>query len=94
MINVHGINPAAGLKAVEPIGNVGAAAAPAQPAAVNDVIEISTAAKLAAKIHDIPDIRADLVAQVRSQIEAGTYETPERIDAAVDRLMDELYPGL
>ncbi|MFB3890873.1 MAG: flagellar biosynthesis anti-sigma factor FlgM [Phycisphaerae bacterium] len=94
MMNVNGINPAAGLKAVEPIGTVNAAAAPAQPAAVSDVIEISTAAKLAAKIHDIPDIRADLVARVRSEIEAGTYETPERIDAAVDRLMDEISSGL
>jgi negative regulator of flagellin synthesis FlgM len=54
------------------------------------VVEISTAAKLAAKIHELPDVRADLVAQVKAEIQAGTYETPEKIDAAIDRLMDDL----
>jgi hypothetical protein len=32
------------------------------------------------------DIRADLVAHVRRQIAEGTYDTPERWDAALDRL--------
>ena len=36
------------------------------------------------------DVRADMVAQVKAQIEAGTYETDEKLDAAVDRLLDDL----
>jgi anti-sigma28 factor (negative regulator of flagellin synthesis) len=36
------------------------------------------------------DVRADKVAQVKAQIEAGTYETDEKLDAAVDRLLDDL----
>jgi len=73
--------------------NVGAANQAAAPLATNDVVEISTAAKLAAKIHEIPDVRAELVAQVKAQIASGEYETPEKIDSAVSRLMDELFPG-
>jgi len=56
------------------------------------VVEISSAAALAAKIQEIPDIRADLVAGVKHEIEAGTYETPDRIEAAVERLLNDLIP--
>jgi len=35
-------------------------------------------------------VRGELVVRVREQIERGTYETPERIDGAVDRLLGEL----
>ena len=38
----------------------------------------------------LPRVRMDLIRRVRAEIEAGTYETPERIDAAIDRLLDEL----
>ena len=39
---------------------------------------------------DDPDIRADLVRRVRREIAAGTYETPEKLAAALDRLLEEL----
>ncbi len=35
-------------------------------------------------------VRRDLVERTRREIEAGTYETDERIDKAVERLLDEL----
>lgn len=54
------------------------------------MVEISTAAALAAKVHEIPDVRADLVARVKQEIKAGTYETPEKIDIAVEKLLDDL----
>jgi hypothetical protein len=37
-----------------------------------------------------PNIRADLVRRIRSEIAAGTYETPEKWEAALDRLLDLL----
>lgn len=40
---------------------------------------------------DDPAIRKDLVARVRREIEAGTYDTEEKWDAALDRLLDRLY---
>lgn len=36
------------------------------------------------------DIRADKVAQIKAQIEAGTYEDDKKLDAAVDKLLDDL----
>jgi anti-sigma28 factor (negative regulator of flagellin synthesis) len=36
------------------------------------------------------DIRADKVASVRAQIEAGTYETDDKLTIAADRLLDDI----
>lgn len=36
------------------------------------------------------DIRADKVAGIRAAIEAGTYEDDQKLDIAVDRLLDDL----
>lgn len=35
-------------------------------------------------------IRSERVAEVREQIAAGRYETAEKLDAAVERLLDEI----
>ena len=36
------------------------------------------------------EIRIDRVAEIRRQIADGSYETPEKLDAALDRLLDQL----
>jgi anti-sigma28 factor (negative regulator of flagellin synthesis) len=36
------------------------------------------------------DIRVDKVAAIKAQIEAGTYETEEKLNLAADRLLDDL----
>jgi hypothetical protein len=35
-------------------------------------------------------IRWDLVERVRREIEAGTYDTPEKMEVALDRLLQRL----
>ncbi|MDP6633368.1 MAG: flagellar biosynthesis anti-sigma factor FlgM [Phycisphaerae bacterium] len=86
---VNGVNPPTPPQSVEPVTTVvrdgGSAALPP----TGDVVEISTVAKLAAQVHDVPEVRADLIARVKAEIETGVYETQERIDVTVDRLMDE-----
>lgn len=37
-----------------------------------------------------PEIRQDLVARIRREIAAGTYETPEKWDMALERLFLQL----
>ncbi|MBN2291207.1 MAG: flagellar biosynthesis anti-sigma factor FlgM [Pirellulales bacterium] len=63
-------------------------------APINDELQISSAAQEAAgmveKVNQIPDIRQDRVDAIRAQIEAGTYETDEKIQTAVERLLDEI----
>jgi hypothetical protein len=39
------------------------------------------------------DVRTDLVERVRREIAAGTYDTPEKWDAALERLWDHLHPS-
>jgi anti-sigma28 factor (negative regulator of flagellin synthesis) len=36
------------------------------------------------------DVRVDKVAQIKSQIEAGTYDEGAKMDVAVDRLLEDL----
>ena len=55
-----------------------------------DQLDISPQADLVSRIRDLPDIRADRVASIRAQIESGAYETDEKLDIALDRLLDEI----
>ncbi|MDA8697654.1 flagellar biosynthesis anti-sigma factor FlgM [Rhodopirellula sp.] len=51
---------------------------------VSDVNRLQTSAGVAGG----GDIRVDRVAEIRRQIANGTYETPEKLDAALDRILD------
>jgi negative regulator of flagellin synthesis FlgM len=61
-------------------------AAGSQSAQPVDQIDISPAALQASQ--DGGDVRADLVAQLKAEIAGGTYETPQKLDIALDRLLD------
>ncbi len=93
MANVIGIHGLGGLQPPKPTEGVipGRSACRAQQ--TSDSVEISTAAKLAIKVRDIPDVRVDLVAGVKAEIVAGTYETSERLEITIDRLLEDLFPS-
>ena len=55
-----------------------------------DQLDISPEADFVAQTKGLPEIREDRVAQIRAQIAAGTYETPEKLDIALSRLLDEI----
>jgi negative regulator of flagellin synthesis FlgM len=55
-----------------------------------DQLDISAAAEAAAKAVDGGDIRADLVARIRNEIAAGTYETADKLDSALEGLLDDI----
>lgn len=92
MTNINGIQPVSAPRAIDPAQPPLAAQGQSGPGWVADVVDISTASIMAAKIDQASDVRTDLIQRVRQEIEAGTYETEERIDLTVDRLMDELFP--
>ena len=56
----------------------------------DDKVELSTAAQLLGRLNELPDVREDLVAKVREQILNGSYETPEKLDAALSELAKDL----
>jgi negative regulator of flagellin synthesis FlgM len=79
----HGINPphmahrVAGTKVNSASGPV-------------DRVDISPAAEAAVEAAESGRIRHDLVNLIRGQIANGTYDTPEKMDIALERLLDEI----
>ena len=63
---------------------------PAEAPRSADRAEFSKAAQLLSKLAELPDVRQDLIDQVRAEITAGTYETPEKLDQAIEKLMEDL----
>ncbi len=61
-----------------------------QSASIQDELQISDAGRMIDQMQEVPDIRQDLVNRIRSQIAAGTYETPDKLGVAMDRLLDEI----
>lgn len=59
-----------------------ATAEASSPRRGTDQVELSSAAAYLARLRDLP-IRQDLVNRVKAEIEAGTYETPDKLDEAV-----------
>ncbi|MEM6260538.1 MAG: flagellar biosynthesis anti-sigma factor FlgM [Planctomycetota bacterium] len=56
----------------------------------NDRVELSDQALLLSKLKQLPEVREDLVNSVKSQIDAGNYDTDERFDTAINALLDDL----
>ena len=68
----------------------GQAADGAKPSAIGDRVTISPAAEAAIQATETAGIRQDVVSRIRAEIAAGTYETPDKLNVALDRLLDEI----
>ena len=55
-----------------------------------DEVTISDSASFVGQVHSLPDIRADRVNDIRAALAQGTYDIEGRLEAAVERLLDEL----
>ena len=62
----------------------------AEPLHGADQLDISHEAEMASRANEAAGVRADRVADIRAQIQSGTYETQEKLDVAIGRLFDEL----
>ena len=107
MIHVNGVPPPTAPRPVDPAAPMTAGVEKVEPPGISDVVEISDVARLAAKLHEIPPVRTELVERVfpvpqttprelvervKTELAAGTYETQERLEITVERLMEELFP--
>jgi negative regulator of flagellin synthesis FlgM len=61
-----------------------------ESAQIADEVNISDAARLVEQMQQMPEIREDRVEAVRQQIAEGTYETGDKLNAALERLLDEI----
>ncbi len=84
--HIHGAQPLNGPH----LYRLGQTSSPSQGTPIRDELHLSPVGQLLDKVHDLPDIRADLVARIRAEIAAGTYETEEKLQVALERLLDEI----
>lgn len=57
---------------------------------VSDRLELSGVSHLLTTLKASGDVRVDKVASIKAQIEAGTYDDDAKLDAATDRMLDEV----
>ncbi len=57
---------------------------------IGDRVELSRHAVLLDRLRQLPDVRTDLVAEVRDAIADGSYETDDKLTAAVEGLLPDL----
>lgn len=55
-----------------------------------DELSISAEAQQVSATNNSLPVRLDRVAEIREQIKNGTYETSEKLDAALERMLDEI----
>ena len=67
-----------------------AAHQPLRAGAVTDTVDISETGRLLEMAAQLPDIRGDRVQDIRAQIAGGVYETSDKLDMALERLLDEI----
>ncbi len=60
------------------------------PPRESDSVDLSEHARLLETLRENSTIRTELIARVRAEIEAGTYETSERLERALDALAEDL----
>jgi negative regulator of flagellin synthesis FlgM len=83
---LHGAQPISsphGLRQAQPMSRP-------EAAQIADEVDISDAARLVEQVQQMPEMREDRVEAVRLQIAEGTYETNDKLNIAVERLLDEI----
>lgn len=91
-MQIHGTSQVHGAQAIH-APHAARAAEPQQasaPAAPRDQLDISAAGQMLDAIRELPDIRQDRVQQLRAAIADGSYETADKLDMALERLLDEI----
>ena len=61
-----------------------------EPPPFAEAPDASETVRLLERVSRLPDIRFELVQEMRELIAQGKFETPERTDGTVRRLMEEL----
>ena len=59
-------------------------------ARAGDRVEISEHTRLLEKLSQVPSIRTEKIQELKKLIESGRFESPERIEGAVQKLLEEL----
>lgn len=90
-MNVNNVGSSSPVQKIvnSPIQKTIATDAPKQLPAT-DRLELSGVSHLLQALKSNSDVRTEKVTDIKTQIEAGTYENDKKLDLAVDRLLDDL----
>ena len=91
-MDVRGLSSA---RPMAPVSRPEVTSAPSQTGPVGiasprDEVEISSVGKLLDDASRTSGIREQRLTQIQQAIEAGTYETPEKLELALNRLLQDL----
>ncbi|VAX40838.1 hypothetical protein MNBD_PLANCTO03-1034 [hydrothermal vent metagenome] len=77
---------------LDPAARPGHDAEPKAARRGTDQVEVSNLARSMSRVNQEPPVRQDLIDRVRAEIDAGQYLTPERLDVALERMLDSIDP--
>lgn len=91
-MDVHGIGSAQGSFPIERIQPAQHMSKPGEtkPISTDDQVEISAAGRLLEEASVTSGIRAERLDAIRTAIEAGIYDTDEKLEAALEKLFHEI----
>uniref|UniRef100_A0A7C2K153 Flagellar biosynthesis anti-sigma factor FlgM n=1 Tax=Schlesneria paludicola TaxID=360056 RepID=A0A7C2K153_9PLAN len=90
-MDVRGVGSVSGASPFRPASGVSAApetAAPAKPQFPRDELQLSSAGKLLDQLSQNADVRQERLARIKEAIANGTYDTDEKLEAALSRMFD------
>ena len=58
--------------------------------AAGDRVDFSAHARLLGRIRELPEARLALIERIRAELATGRYESPGKLDQALDQLLDEI----
>ena len=96
-MDVSGIGSASGAtpaRAVSPANPVSQPSTASSVVSPRDQLEISSAGKMLDRLSETPEVRAERLAQIKEAIENGAYDTDEKLEAALSKMIDSMGLGL
>lgn len=93
-MQIQGLNQLHGVQGIQApnISRIHQADMTSAPAQLDttDELHLSPAAEMAGRMSEIPDIRWERVNSIKAAIADGTYMTDDKLDIAMERLLDEI----
>ena len=87
-MDVRGVGSVSGATPIRPAAAPASStpAAAAKPTTPRDELELSAAGKLLDQLSHNPDVRQERLARIKEAIANGTYDTDEKLEAALAKL--------
>ncbi|MDA0282174.1 MAG: flagellar biosynthesis anti-sigma factor FlgM [Planctomycetota bacterium] len=91
-MEVNSIGPVSGSLPIRKVAQPATSppVAETRPASPTDVLELTSVKSTAGEVDLQAEFRSQRIAQIQQQIADGTYETPDKLSKAVDRMLESL----